>query len=555
MKASHYLMAIAAIGVPVASFVGITSAQSGSVVNTPHNLSSFGPGSVRAASEEQICIFCHATHNASPIQPLWNRMMPITAYSVYTSDSLDAVPGQPTGASKLCLSCHDGTIAIGSVVSRDQTIQMAGGITTIPSGSSNLGTDLSDDHPISFRYDSTLVGEDPRLVDPGSLPPEVPLDHNGELQCTSCHDAHDNSFGDFLVMPNVASSLCYACHQQPIGPNEAHNDCKSCHQPHSSPSGPYLLVEAGITETCLRCHNYLATSGGQNIRSDMERMSGHDTSRSSLDPSAESYEQVGCTDCHSPHTMTSGIARSSGVPASLGQINGVNASGVPIEHVSFEYEVCFKCHADDTAFTSSWVPRQITQTNTRYEFAPSAVSFHPVIAPGVNPDVPSLRPEWTVSSTMSCSDCHGSSTSAFAGGSGPNGVHGSDEPPLLVARYDTADYSPESLAAYALCYRCHYRDETGGVLEDRSFAYHDLHVRGENTTCSTCHDAHGVSSLQGTVTNNSHLINFDSSIVFPDPVTGRLEFVDAGRFSGTCYLRCHGVNHSPEVYSLSGHLP
>jgi hypothetical protein len=45
-----------------------------------------------------------------------------------------------------------------------------------------------------------------------------------------------------------------------------------------------------------------------------------------------------------------------------------------------------------------------------------------------------------------------------------------------------------------------------------------------------------------------HLMNFDISIVSPDPQTGRLEFVDLGNYSGQCYLRCHGENHSPESY-------
>src|SRR5690606_17606262 len=120
--------------------------------------------------------------------------------------------GQPTGNSKLCLSCHDGTIALGNVVSRHQPIMMAGGITTLPPGKSNLGTDLSDDHPISFRYDSALVSKNPKLKSPAALHSSVRLDHNQELQCTTCHDAHDNQFGKFLVMANEQSQLCNSCH-------------------------------------------------------------------------------------------------------------------------------------------------------------------------------------------------------------------------------------------------------------------------------------------------------------------------------------------------------
>jgi len=187
------------------------SGQMQSIIDSPHNLSAAGPGAVRALSEEQICVFCHPPHQSAPIQPLWNRLLPVTGYAVYTSNALDAEPGQPTGASKLCLSCHDGTIALGSVVSRNTTIQMASGITTLPPGASNLGTDLSDDHPISFPYETMLAVRDPQLLNPDLLPAELPLDSAGELQCTTCHDAHNNWHGDFLNMSNADSVMCRSC--------------------------------------------------------------------------------------------------------------------------------------------------------------------------------------------------------------------------------------------------------------------------------------------------------------------------------------------------------
>jgi DNA-binding MarR family transcriptional regulator len=42
-------------------------------VGTKHNLSVSGPGPIKSTNEQQVCIFCHTPHNASPIQPLWNR--------------------------------------------------------------------------------------------------------------------------------------------------------------------------------------------------------------------------------------------------------------------------------------------------------------------------------------------------------------------------------------------------------------------------------------------------------------------------------------------------
>jgi hypothetical protein len=80
---------------------------------------------------------------------------------------------------------------------------------------------------------------------------------------------------------------------------------------------------------------------------------------------------------------------------------------------------------------------------------------------------------------------------------------------------------------------------------------HRKHVVEENTTCSVCHDPHGISATQGNSINNSHLINFDISIVEPDPNTGMLKFEDGGSNTGTCYLSCHGATHSPCVYGSS----
>src|SRR4051812_27176929 len=102
----------AAILTPVA-FSALARGQAiKSIVNSKHNLSASGPASIRATSEQQVCIFCHSAHGAGTIQPLWNRNTPVGAYTVYSSTSLQAKPGQPTGTSKLCLSCHDGTIAV-----------------------------------------------------------------------------------------------------------------------------------------------------------------------------------------------------------------------------------------------------------------------------------------------------------------------------------------------------------------------------------------------------------------------------------------------------------
>ncbi|MBT4076711.1 MAG: hypothetical protein HOE78_08995, partial [Gammaproteobacteria bacterium] len=153
------------------------------IANTRHNFSTSGTGTVKASEESQICVFCHTPHHSEsiPNAPLWNRKASGATYTPYTSNSIDAndIAATPGGSSKLCLSCHDGTIAIGSVnvlnaqsnVNINLTGTGAGGV--MPSGAGDttgftrkLGTDLGNDHPISFTYNSVLANTDGELRNP-----------------------------------------------------------------------------------------------------------------------------------------------------------------------------------------------------------------------------------------------------------------------------------------------------------------------------------------------------------------------------------------------------
>jgi predicted CXXCH cytochrome family protein len=530
-----------------------------SIVDSVHNLSAGGPGTVKAAGENQVCIFCHTPHNATPVQPLWNRAMPVSSYKVYTSNSLKAQPGQPTGTSKLCLSCHDGTIALGSVNSRQQPIMMAGGITTIPPGASNLGTDLSDDHPISFVYNAALVTKNPKLKDPWTLPGNVRLDGGKELQCTTCHDAHNNQYGNFLVMSNQNSELCNTCHA--MGPKgnitdiTAHNPCASCHKTHTAPSGPYLLAAEKVSDTCLACHDgSVGPNKGVNIAALARGANPHDT-KSAVNLADHIPLNVDCKDCHEPHTMLSGgttpitpaTPTAMAIGSRLGVIDGITIGGAAMAKAQYEYEVCFKCHGDKSAVNPR-IGRALSQTNVRLQFATNAVSFHPVAAKGVNLDVPSLRPEYTTDSIIGCTDCHGSDASKKAGGVGPNGPHGSAYQGILLARYETADRTDYSTTAYALCFRCH--DNTKVVADSGPFPLHATHVKSNQTPCSVCHDSHGIAFGQGNAMQNFALINFDTSVVLPDDVDHVIQFNHTGSEHGTCTLKCHGKEHHNTGYPI-----
>lgn len=181
----------------------------------------------------EYCKPCHTPHNANqdvPDSPLWNHQVTVASFQVYSSPTMNSFPGQPTGDSKLCLSCHDGTVAI------ENHGGYTGGTTYATFG--NLSTDLQNDHPISFTYNTALANTDHGLHDPSTtlsgLGGTIAEDllQNGILQCTSCHDVHlgrnlngcsschtvgpggmiTNSVS--LWKSNAGSSLCLTCHNK-----------------------------------------------------------------------------------------------------------------------------------------------------------------------------------------------------------------------------------------------------------------------------------------------------------------------------------------------------
>jgi len=169
-----------------------------SILNSPHDLSARGPGPIRAHHEREVCIFCHTPHNAMPQTPLWNRHLPRTHYRIYESSTLDARVDQPSGPSKMCLSCHDGQLALGAVLSKPDLHPIVTSPRTMPPGPTDLTTDLSDDHPIGFRYDRALAAADSQIRVPELVSRELPLGTHGEMHCTTCHDPHNDSLGNFL---------------------------------------------------------------------------------------------------------------------------------------------------------------------------------------------------------------------------------------------------------------------------------------------------------------------------------------------------------------------
>ena len=190
-------------------------ASAGTIAGSAHDFS----GS--AYSGGQICVVCHAPHNTAVLAdaPLWNHALSTATYTVYASSTTNAAIAQPGSTSKLCLSCHDGTVAINSF----------GGTTgtTFITGADLLGTNLTNDHPIGFTYDAALVSADGALnatttavtIGSGTKTRVGTIASNmlysGRMECASCHDVH-NTFtaaaGKLVKVSMTGSGLCITCH-------------------------------------------------------------------------------------------------------------------------------------------------------------------------------------------------------------------------------------------------------------------------------------------------------------------------------------------------------
>jgi predicted CXXCH cytochrome family protein len=553
--------------------LGSAEFAQGAVARSKHDLSVTGTGGFKAVTDSDICIFCHTPHRATlepANHPLWNRSLAPVSYTPYSSSTMNATVGQPNGASKLCLSCHDGTVALGIVNTRPGGIPMQSGASTL-TGPALVGTDLSGTHPVSFRYDKALADADGHLMDPATLVNKVRLDKDQQVQCTSCHDPHNNDFGDFLVQDPIGSALCVNCHifglwaasvhstsgktwngaglspwaqavpgsQAKIAakPNTpAGHGCASCHASHSAGSKALLLRHANDELNCYSCH--AGTVAAKDLKTEFDKPSVHPITATTYvhnpkeDP-LTAPRHVKCVDCHNPHATRSGPALQPPMAAaSLAGVKGVTQAGTIVQTVTREYELCFRCHADSLARGRALVPRQFAQTSLRLQFASTSASFHPVVNPGKNANVPSLLPPYTTGSLIYCTDCHNNDQGPGAGGSGPRGPHGSAYPALLERQLITIDGSTENPTSYALCYKCHDRDR---ILSDLTFS-HRKHVVDGRAACTTCHDPHGVAG-------NPRLINFNTLYVKPSGSKGTVEYNAFVAKDQACTLTCHGVAH------------
>ncbi|CAB1367720.1 cytochrome c3 family protein [Denitratisoma oestradiolicum] len=351
------------------------SARTSNVRQTKHNLSSSGSNAVKASSQTQVCVFCHTPHAATPnATPLWNRKLSTASYSVYTSSSLDAeaIAGAqlsaPGGSSKLCLSCHDGTLAIGQVnvlngagsdtTQGTQSISMTGTGTggVMPDSAKTtgftryLGNDLTNDHPISVTYNKTLTDRDGEL----RAATQNAIDGTWEIVDGSTRLLGKRNFGSQGGAGQAKKPL------MPLETADSQIQCATCHDPHTyetdatkgnqkflrlnrfqeaAPSGTYSQTNDII---CLSCHDKNQGNSSWAFSAHAHPDVANETYVSAAAttrefPSALPVWKAACLNCHDTHTVQ-GARRL--LREGTDSVASPKTGGSPALE-----ETCYQCHS------------------------------------------------------------------------------------------------------------------------------------------------------------------------------------------------------------------
>jgi hypothetical protein len=213
---------------------------------TAHDFSGIG-----AAVPTGLCTFCHTPHQAQSQALLWNHTLSTNTFS-WTDTATTAGTTYPTfagdtyqGATAKCLSCHDGSVAVGDIgwwLGGDPGILL-----NVTHGAGDpfnvgLGGNMNGNHPVAMPIPFNNVGStyntvstgagivllewkaDPtangiRLFnDNGTTISAGPVAGQTGIECSSCHDPHngpqvqDQFFLRGLVGGNTADYICIKCH-------------------------------------------------------------------------------------------------------------------------------------------------------------------------------------------------------------------------------------------------------------------------------------------------------------------------------------------------------
>jgi len=403
------------------------------VINTKHNFAAeqepdLPPNmarTVKASSQNETCVFCHTPHgdpNKVALPFLWNRSFSQQTYNLYASDSLNATLSQPGPSSKMCLSCHDGTLAMGAVnVVNGRLTSDVGEIAMVNSlsASSNLGSNLSNDHPLGFSYSSDIANADGELQDPNTVPyigtrvgQGVARWNTAGTQIGAAPDNAPIKAATRFSVP-LESSLSSA-----IGSDKTTFattvttglvECTTCHDPHIrstdnarnikflrlrrfqavDPSGG-IEFNKDNDINCLACHKKAGWRDSVHAKESVANLEYNDDAAQQRDfPLGLKVWEAGCLNCHDAHTSE----------GSRWLLNaGVNNSGE-----SASEETCYRCHSQ----SGNVLTASANLGDIRMEFAKEGampISDSPEVHTIINGDFEEVM---NVNQRhVECSDCH-----------------------------------------------------------------------------------------------------------------------------------------------------
>ena len=208
------IFALAAIFV-----LGFTAVSFADTLNSAHNLT----GVIGAP---EICAVCHSPHDSGANRavngPLWNHELSTLTFTMYSTSIIgnEAAPAAPGGTSRLCLGCHDGVTGLEAFGGATTSTNVITGNAKIPD-LNGTNANLQGTHPISVAYVASKSGMTSDITNTLiGIDPIENLLINGNIECSTCHDVHNNTEGgevptgavSMLRMDNSASDLCLSCH-------------------------------------------------------------------------------------------------------------------------------------------------------------------------------------------------------------------------------------------------------------------------------------------------------------------------------------------------------
>lgn len=269
-------------------FVG--SAFAG-IAGTRHDLSggAAGGSTFTPVGTAELCVFCHTPHAAdtgATKPPLWNRdTSALAGYTMYNSVNSTTIDGfvaaNPQGSISIaCLSCHDGTVAIDTVINAPgsgfnaawsgvgSSWASVSGAVDIGTGqmavgaSTNLGQDLRNDHPISIQYAGGPLTTAAALLTPGDDYTNLEFKdaafklakssgNNWWIDTGTVPLTRDK--GDLVMYSRIDSGSAWALANP--GLSEPFVECATCHDPHGTANATFLRVANTGSTLCLACHD------------------------------------------------------------------------------------------------------------------------------------------------------------------------------------------------------------------------------------------------------------------------------------------------------------